>query len=307
MLTNENFRSFRQDQQTDEDPCGSNLMLRAFWALLIISALTGCASLFSSATSEMADNISLAISNQDDPATVRDGAPAYLIMIDGLIEGDPQNQSLLLAGARLYGSYTAAFIEDEPRAQRLANKALSYARRALCIEVVEVCTASDSKFDQFEASLAGTGKSELKTLYSFAAAWASWIQVNSRDWNAVADLPKVTALFERCLVIDENYDGGGAHVYLGVIKSLLPAALGGKPELARVHFERAIEISEGHNLMISVLMAKHYARNVFDQELHDELLTAVIEAPAAYPGNTLVNTLAKLEAEQLLAESEDFF
>jgi len=282
-------------------------MLRLLGILLTISVLTGCASLVSSATSGMADNISLAISNQDDPATVRDGAPAYLIMIDGLIEGDPQNQNLLLAGARLYGSYTSAFIEDEPRAQRLASKSLSYARRALCIEDVEVCNAIDSKLDQFEASLASTGKSELKALYSFAAAWASWIQVNATDWNAVADLSKVTALFERCLVIDERYDGGGAHVYLGVIKSLLPAALGGKPELARAHFERAIEISEGRNLMISVLMAKNYARNVFDQELHDVLLTSVEAAPADYPGYTLINTLAKLEAEQLLAESEDFF
>ena len=282
-------------------------MLRPLWILLIVSVLSGCASLVSSATSGMADNISLAISNQDDPATVRDGAPAYLIMIDGLIEGDPQNRNLLLAGARLYGSYTAAFIEDEPRAQRLASKSLSYARRALCIEDIEVCDAIDSKLDQFEASLAGTGKSELKALYSFAAAWASWIQVNASDWNAVADLSKVTALFERCLIIDEGYDGGGAHVYLGVIKSLLPAALGGKPELARAHFERAIEISAGHNLMISVLMAKNYARNVFDQELHDALLMSVEAAPADYPGYTLINTLAKLEAEQLLAESEDFF
>jgi hypothetical protein len=282
-------------------------MSRPVWILLVISVLTGCASMVSSATSQMADNISLAISNQDDPATVRDGAPAYLIMIDGLIEGDPQNQNLLLAGARLYGSYTAAFIEDEPRAQRLAEKSLSYARRALCIEVVEVCAAIASKLDQFEASLAGTGKSELKVLYSFAVAWAGWIQTNSTDWNAVADLPKVTALFERCLVIDESYEGGGAHVYLGVIKSLLPAALGGKPELARAHFERAIEISAGHNLMISVLMAKHYTRNVFDQELHDALLIAVEAAPAEYPGYTLSNTLAKREAAQLLAESEDFF
>jgi hypothetical protein len=282
-------------------------MLRPLWILLVVSVLPGCASMISSATSGMADNISLAISNQDDPATVRDGAPAYLIMIDGLIEGDPKNRNLLLAGARLYGSYTAAFIEDELRAQRLASKSLSYARRALCIEDIEVCDAIDSKLDQFEASLAGTGKSELKALYSFAGAWASWIQVNASDWNAVADLSKVTALFERCLVIDEGYDGGGAHVYLGVIKSLLPAALGGKPELARAHFERAIEISAGHNLMISVLMAKNYARNVFDQELHDALLTSVEAAPADYPGYTLINTLAKLEAEQLLAESEDFF
>lgn len=282
-------------------------MLRLACILLVLSSLAGCASLISSATSRMADNITLAILNQDDPATVRDGAPAYLLMIDGLIEGDPENVDLLLAGARLYGSYSSAFVEDEARAQRLAGKALHYARQALCLELPDICAASGSKLDQFETSLAGAGNSDIKPLYGFAAAWAGWIQINAGDWNAVAELPKATALFERCIEIDETWDGGGAHIYLGVIKSLLPPAVGGKPELVRAHFERALEISAGENLMVRVLMAKHYARTVFDQELHDELLTSVIDASADYPGYTLVNSLAKVEADQLLSESEEFF
>ncbi|MCP4333842.1 MAG: hypothetical protein GY785_14385 [Gammaproteobacteria bacterium] len=275
------------------------------WIAILV--LSGCASMVSSVTSRMADNITLAIQNQDDPATVRDGAPAYLLMIDGLIEGDPQNEDLLLAGAKLYGSYTSAFVDDELRAQRLANKSLGYAKRALCLDVVEVCNASADKLEQFRESLAGTSRSDLKAMYAYAVAWASWIQVNSSDWNAVADLAKVTALFEQCLVLDESYDGGGAHLYLGVIKSLLPTALGGKPEVARAHFERARELSGGKNLMVDVLMAKHYTRNVYDQELHDELLIAVQAADAEYAGYTLINSLAKLEADQLLAESADFF
>ncbi|MCP4472194.1 MAG: hypothetical protein GY815_16205 [Gammaproteobacteria bacterium] len=263
--------------------------------------------MISSATSRMADNITLAIQNQDDPATVRDGAPAYLLMIDGLIEGDPRNEDLLVAGARLYGSYTSAFVDDEVRVQRLANKSLAYAKRALCLDVVTVCNASTDKLEPFTKSLAGTSRSDLKAMYAYAVAWASWIQVNSSDWNAVADLGKVTALFEQCLVLDESYDGGGAHLYLGVIKSLLSAALGGKPELARAHFERARKLSGGKNLMVDVLMARHYARNIYDQELHDELLIAVQAADAEYAGYTLINTLAKLEAGRLLAESADFF
>ena len=282
-------------------------MSKPLWLLLMLPLLTSCASLVSSATSRMADNISLAILNQDDPATVRDGAPAYLLMIDGLIEGDPKNTSLLLTGARLYGSYSSAFIEDETRAQRLAGKSLLYARTALCLENAELCEASGDKLDQFKQALGQTDKSELPTLFGFGAAWATWVQMNAEDWNAVADLSKVEALFERCIDLDETYDGGGAHLYLGVIKSLLPAAVGGKPEIARQHFERAIEISAGANLMIKVLMARHYARNVFDQALHDSLLTSVIAADAEHSGYTLINSLAKLEADQLLAESADFF
>ena len=282
-------------------------MAKPLWIVLVISLLTGCASLISSATTRMADNISLAILNQDDPATVRDGAPAYLLMIDGLIEGDPENTDLLLTGARLYGSYTSAFIEDEARARRLAGKSLLYARTALCLENEASCETSGDKLAQFQVALGKTGQSGLATLYGFGVAWASWVQINAGDWNAVADLAKVEALFERCIELDESYDGGGAHVYLGVIKSLLPAALGGKPEIARRHFERAIEISAGENLMIKVLMAKHYARNVFDRELHDSLLASVKAAEGDYAGYTLVNSLAKLEADRLLAESADFF
>ncbi len=275
--------------------------------ILSLAALSGCASLVSSATSNMADNITLAMLNQDDPATVRAGAPAYLLMIDGLIEGDPENENLLLAGAKLYGSYAGAFVDDEERAGRLARKALDYAERALCLEIETVCSARGEKLDRFQQSLAATGSGEVRLLYAYGAAWAGWIQLNSSDWNAVADLSKVTALFEHCVALDEAWDDGGAHVYLGVIKSLLPATLGGKPELARAHFERALEISGDRNLMVRVLMAKHYARNVFDQELHDALLTEVKQADADYTGYTLINALAKIEAEQLLAESAEFF
>ncbi len=275
--------------------------------ILSLAALSGCASLVSSATSNMADNITLAMLNQDDPATVRAGAPAYLLMIDGLIEGDPENENLLLAGAKLYGSYAGAFVDDEERAGRLARKALDYAERALCLEIETVCSARGEKLDRFQQSLAATGSREVRLLYAYGAAWAGWIQLNSSDWNAVADLSKVTALFEHCVALDEAWDDGGAHVYLGVIKSLLPATLGGKPELARAHFERALEISGDRNLMVRVLMAKHYARNVFDQELHDALLTEVKQADADYTGYRLINALAKIEAEQLLAESAEFF
>ena len=282
----------------------SCLLLSLLPGLLLVS---GCASLVRSATSQMADNITLAIQNQDDPETVRDGAPAYLLMIDGLIEGDPENVDLLLAGSKLYGSYAGAFVDDEPRARRLADKSLEYARRALCLDLDEVCEASALKLDQFEASLGAVTQRDLKVFYAYGVAWAGWVQANSDDWNAVADLAKVTALFERSVELDETFDNGGAHLYLGVIKSLLPAALGGKPEIARAHFERAREISGGENLMVNVLMARHYARIVYDQELHDQLLLEVQDARVDYNGLTLINTLAQRQAEQLLAESDDFF
>ena len=118
--------------------------------------LAGCASMISSATSRMADNLTTAMLNQNDPETVREGAPAYLIMIDGLIQGDPENTKLLLAGLKLYFSYTSAFIDDEERAKLLAEKSLTYSRTALCFEIPDLCMALSEKLDVFNQALNDT-------------------------------------------------------------------------------------------------------------------------------------------------------
>lgn len=282
-------------------------MIRTSIVLVAVVMLAGCASIMSSATSRLADNLTLAILNQNDLETVRIGAPAYLLMLDSFIEGDPENTDMLLAGSKLYSSYTSAFIEDEERAKRLADKSLAYAQAALCLEISQLCDLLAGKLTPFQNSLGDTNRNDLPVLYGFASAWAGWIQVNADDWNALADLPKLTALFEHCLVLDESFDDGGSHIYLGVLSTQLPPSLGGKPEKGRAHFERANEISGGKNLMINVLMAQHYARMVFDQELHDNLLQTVIDNPANAPGLTLINTMAKQQASLLLQESVEFF
>lgn len=275
--------------------------------LFALSQLSGCASLVSSATQKMADNLTTAMLNQDDLETVKAGAPAYLIMLDSLIEGDPENINMLVAGSKLYGSYTSAFVEDEQRSKRLAEKSLSYARRALCLELKVVCKNLDGKLDNLLPALNQVDRDQQPVLYSYASAWAGWIQMNSADWNAIAQIPKLNALFQRSLELDELHDQGGAHLYLGVLSSQIPPSVGGKPEQGRAHFEKAQTLSGHKNLMVNVLFAEHYARLVFNQELHDQLLKQVLSAESQEPGLVLVNTLAKQRAALLLEESGDFF
>jgi hypothetical protein len=109
------------------------------------------------------------------------------------------------------------------------------------------------------------------------------------------------------LELDESYERGGAHLYLGVLSTLRPASMGGKPEEGRAHFERALELSDGRDLMVQVLFAESYGRLVFDRELHDELLQQVLAADPREPGLTLSNTLAQERAQALLASGNDYF
>ena len=278
-----------------------------FVVLLGAVLLCACGGAVRKATNRFTENLSTAILNEDDPGTVRDGVPAYLLLVDGMIEGDPENPDALLAGAKLYGAYAGGFVDTPDRAQRLAGRAYDYARRALCLREKELCSGLDKPFDAYTAALDSSNRKDIATIYGFAAAWAGRIQVNSGDWNAIADLPKLQSLLLRVASIDPHYDDGGAYLYLGVINSIRPASLGGKPEEGKAYFDKALDLSGGKNQMVRVLYAQFYARLVFDQQLHDKLLNEVLAADPHAPHLTLINTLAKIKAKALLESGKDFF
>ncbi|MET0066458.1 MAG: TRAP transporter TatT component family protein [Candidatus Thiodiazotropha sp.] len=269
---------------------------------LYIALSNGCASL---SADRLAANLSQAMLEQTDPEIVRQGMPAYLILIDSLIAGSPDDPSLLYAGARLYGAYAGGLVEDPGRRKILTDKALDYAQRGFCQNQSPICEARHRPFDQFAEALNQSETHDLEGLYLLAASWAGWIQARTDDWNAVADLAKVEAMLYLVVAEEPEYDKGRAQLYLGVINSQIPPALGGKPEIGRAHFEQAIAYSSGKDLMAKLEYARHYARLVFDKTLHDRLLNEVIEADPHQPGLTLSNILAQQQALALL--QEDYF
>jgi hypothetical protein len=269
--------------------------------------LQGCATVAGSATQRLSDAVSLGVLNQDDPAIVAAGLPAYLLLLDGMIAQDPDNAGLLLGGARLYGAYGGSFVEDPVRAARHAERALDYARRAACRDIAELCAVMTRPYRDFAPVVEKVPARRVAVLYGLCSAWAGWIQTHSDDWNAIADIPKVEACLDRVVALDDAHDMGMPHMYLGVLHSLRPESLGGKPEEGRAAFERALAISRGGNQMARVLYAENYARLVFDQELHDRLLNEVLIGDVQKPGLTLLNVLARERARVLLAESPDYF
>lgn len=258
-------------------------------------------------TQRLGNTLADAIMNQDDPETVRTGAPAYLLLIDGLIADNPRDRNTLLAGAQLYGAYAAIFVDDKARALQMARKARDYARRGLCADYPQVCRVEAAPYDQFVPSLHEVQAEGLQALYVYGTAWAGLIQADSSNWAAIADLPKVEAVMRRVVAMEEDYANGQAQLYLAVLNTLVPPSVGGRPEVGRAYFERAIAISQGKDLMAKVEFARRYARMVFDRELHDRLLHEVLAAETHVPGLVLSNVLARQEAEKLLATSEDYF
>lgn len=280
---------------------------RAVLLLIALAALPGCASLVSNAASGFADNLGAAVLNQDDPATVRDGAPAYLLLLDSLLEGNPENPDILAAAAQLYASYGAIFADDPLRAQRLTDRARDYSKRGMCITYKASCEWDDLTFDAYEASLAGLKEKHADYVLAYGVASLAWIRAHSADWNALAELPHMEALLKRYLEIGERSEAGAVYTYLGILATLRPPALGGQPEEGRAYFEQAVALTEGRDLSVKVEFARGYARLMYDRELHDELLREVLTADPRVSGYTLTNVLAQRDAEALMASADEYF
>jgi hypothetical protein len=255
----------------------------------------------------MAENLSYAILNNNDLATVETGAPAYLLMIDSQLHADPDNEVLLRSAATIYTAYTDVFVKDKIRAKKLTNKALEYALRSICVRRSNTCSLRRSNFQEFKNIISALTVKDVPVLLALGSAWAAWIQAHSEDWNAIAEISRVEVLMHRVVELDELYQNGAAHLYLGILKTFLPAAMGGKPDEGRKHFERALEISNNKNLMAKVIYAQQYARLIFDRELHDRLLTEVLKAEPDVPGYALGNTLAQQRARELLDSADKYF
>jgi hypothetical protein len=289
-----------------------NSILRNFqsrYALLAVAALQlgGCASMMSSAASGLADNLSSAILNQDDPETVRAGSPSYMLLLDSFIEGSPDDPVLLAAGARMYASYGAVFADDELRASRLTTRARNYAQRAMCETYAPSCNWPELNYDDFVATLDGITANDAEVLYTYGFASLAYLRAHSSDWNSLAELPQVEAALSRYLDLAGDDVDPAVHTYMGILLTLRPPALGGKPEEARVHFEKSIALSDGRDLSAKVEFARGYAKLLHERELHDELLSEVMTADPYADGLTLSNVMAKEQAAQMLVEADDYF
>lgn len=262
------------------------------------------------ATTQLPANLSGAILNSDDLATVNDGLPAYLLMVDALVSTYPKSEAMHLTASSLNGSYAGVFIPEEQKERRknMSKKALHYAFEAFCLHDKKACGLVNVDRDAFEQTITQwTSEKDVPYLYALGTSWASYIQANSDDWLVVAQLGQAEAVLKQLVSIDENYEKGTGLLYLGVMNSILPPSLGGKPDVAQDYYERALLAGNNENIIIHVYYAANFARLVFDQELHDRLLQQALSLDPYIDGYTLQNVYAQQQAQLLLATSNDYF
>ena len=260
------------------------------------------------ATASLLEDIAKSAYRQSDLRLIREGMPAYLMLIDGMVEAVPNNKQLLINAAQAYASFASAFIQDEDQeyARVLYARAKDYGLSAL--KQIGINDPVLKPFDAFEADLNTRGKKDVQYMFWAASCWGNWISLSQGSIEALAELPRVELLMKKVLELDEGFYYGGAHIFMGILNGSKPKIAGGNIDLTREHFLRAIELGRGEFLMTYIYYANYYAKKTFDKDLYVATLETVLKTPAAImPDLTLLNTVAHTKARVMLNEADDYF
>lgn len=265
--------------------------------------LSSCSSLVTSAIRPAIGNLQ----QQTDINLVCEGSPAYLLMIDSMLVSSPDNHDLQLAGAQSYSAYATALEEcggsDDQRIATIAEKAKLYGlmllRRHLSLK-------NGLDYGELDRQLAKLSQSDVPDVFWGTYGWLTWVQNKKDSPEAIADITIIEKIMARLLEIDESYQGGSIHLFFGSYYAAKPAMLGGRPDLSKIHFEKALLLSKRRFLLTQTTYAETLARTTLDQNLHDLLLEEVLQFPLdSAPEFGLSNQIAVNRAKRML--EEDYF
>jgi predicted anti-sigma-YlaC factor YlaD len=255
-----------------------------------------------------------------DPELVKDALPFALKTIESLLAERPDHRVLLLAACRGFAQYSYAFVETEAEkledvdfeaSEKQFQRALDLYIRArdYCLRSMELDHAgvTDGLISESATALDSFGHEDVPLLFWTGASWGGAINVGQAQPEIVADLPAVRALMKRALALDESYDLGSIHTVMISLEAL-PETMGGSPEQARYHFERAVELSSGLNAGPYVALAESISVADQNWEEFQELLEAALAIdPDRAPSIRLVNIVTQERAQWLLERTADLF
>lgn len=246
-----------------------------------------------------------------DAQLVMDAMPAMLIQMDGFIGVSPENRFILTSAAEMNMGYAFLAVEDKdkPRAKFLYRKARDYALRNLMLNKTFRKAYEGDDLEAFTSALNTIHKRDIAPLYLATSSWMMYINLAQADDPSVLnDLPRVEAMMDRILAIDDTYYYGGIHSMLGTYYVARPEMFGGQPEEAKKQFEEAFEISESKFLLWDFFYAKYYAVQTKDKELFVATLNKIIAAPPdLLPEEAFVNAAVKKKAADLLLQVDEYF
>jgi hypothetical protein len=244
---------------------------------------------------------------QEDVKLVEDGAPSYLLLVEGLIYSNPTNRDWLMTGIQLFSAYSNAFVKDEERKRIFLNKTKDWALKLLRT-YSSFKRVENASYDDYQPWVKSLNKNDIPYVFWAANAWIMWIIANSSSTDAVIELPKAKLIIDRIYELDSSYYYGAPHLFYGIYYSILPEVAGGDLKKAKMEFDKAMEYSGDKFLMTKISYAEFYLKRIYNREDYIKILKEVSNTDInKYPEMRLLNTFSKKQAKELLEEVNNYF
>ena len=292
--------------------------------LLAFMFLNGC-SIRKMAVNSVADALTSegtsVFATDEDPELVAEALPFALKTMEALLLSTPEHQRLLIGTSAGFVQYAHAFILapaeilektdlEKAREQKLRAKKMFIRARTYGLRALDLRYEGFSQQLQPDANVAvsRTEQKDVPALYWTGVAWVSAISISTSDMGLVADLPVVATLLERCLELDESWNKGAVHEVFIHFDASRTEAEGGGLSKAEEHYNRAMELNEGHSVSPHLAFAEAICIKQQDRNTFEKLLQQVLEFDVdQYPEFRLSNVLAQRRARFLLENIEDYF
>jgi predicted anti-sigma-YlaC factor YlaD len=289
--------------------------------LLAVVNLTSACSVQRFATNRLADALAASgttYSSDDDPELVGAALPFSLKLMETALAATPDHRALLAATSAGFAQYAYAYVQQEgdelgledsdrawsalDRARRLYLRARDYGLRGL---EVALPGFGEELRSSHAGAVARAGPPEVDLLYWTAVSWAAAVSLGKDDPALVAELPIVSALIERALAVDEDWDRGAIHAFLVTFEMSRPDAGVDRYADAKRHFERAVELTQGRAAAPHVAWAESACISAEDRACFEQALAAALRIDADVdPASRLVNLIMQRRARWLLANAD---
>jgi len=292
-------------------------------ALLVLFALgtAPACSIRRMAVRSLADTLAAGgdvFASDDDPELVRDALPFALKTYESLLEDLPNHEGLLLATCQGFTQYAYAFVQTDAdlldpaefdRIMEMHDRAIKLYLRArdYCLRALEIRHPGiESRLLANPATaIARATAADVPFLYCTGAAWGAAVSLGLDRPALVADLPAVRALMATALALDEDYSRGAIHEAMISLEAI-PEIMGGSPARARMHFERAIELSGGTTPGPFVTLAASVSVAEQNRAEFERLLEQALAIdPNSEPSSRLASLITQKRARHLLDRVDD--
>lgn len=274
--------------------------MRLFGTIFVLLMVTSCSTMRSVALKTAAPLFMESMSGIEAEGNweqFKNGVPANLTLIDGLLAVRPYDENLLMAAIKGNAGYAFGVsetlylsdkLQDESKSahkeQAIAHytKAFEYGLRYLKqndLTFEDVKKAMKEKKGipgLFDNQLAGD-QVDLEAILFSAQSLGGLVNLQRDNLQLVSLLPVVKGMFDWVCGEQPNIAHGMCDIFYGSYEAGRPAMLGGNPEKGKEIFEKLIEANP-HNWLARVAFLEYYSIPQYDEDVYNRQKKELIKA-----------------------------